>query len=70
MSERLKKGNTVAEGISKRIRTSLGISEGLLHNLQAEFIDGLRSGELQDQILERQVANLRSIGSRHCGSGS
>jgi hypothetical protein len=56
MSERLQKGNTVAEGISKRIRASLGISEELVHKLQAEFIDGLRSGESEDQILERQKA--------------
>lgn len=65
MSERLKKGNAVAEGISKRIRASLGIPKDLVHKLQTEFRDGLRSGESADQILTRQVAYLKSIGSTH-----
>lgn len=68
MSERLKKGDTIAQGISKRIRASLGISEELCHRLQTEFVDGLRSGESEDRILERQAAYLRSIGLSRRGS--
>jgi hypothetical protein len=66
--ERLKQGNMVTERIAKRIRARLGISEEMVHKLQTEFLDGLRSGESENLILKRQRAYLDTLRSRHTGS--
>jgi len=62
MAERLKRGNAIAEAISRRVRAQVGIDEASVRQVQHEFITRLCEGELEDAIIERQAKYLQKLG--------
>lgn len=62
MAERLKRGNAIAEAISRRVRAQVGIDEALVRQVEHEFITRLCGGEPEDAIIERQAKYLQKLG--------
>jgi hypothetical protein len=63
LSDLFERGDTVACGVSARMRARLGISEELVSELQAEYVKRLCSGEPSEVI-------LRSIEARMSGNAA
>ncbi len=62
MSETFKRGNTIAEAISRGVRAQVGIDETVVRQLQKDFITRLRGGESEDAIIERQAKYVQKLG--------